>query len=122
MRKYESNPAYKKFVNEILDEVIMESPKIMGDYKFFDSNGQFTFNTSVGIIDFFAQSDKMQIRNKKKWCDNGLVELLKALGIKSANQDKSRYQEIFNHMSHEHNLILVDSEIDEIVRIVKRIK
>jgi len=119
--KYQNHPKYLKFVNEILDDVIMESEKVQ-NYTFFESNGQFTFYTEAGIIDFYAVSDKMQIRDKKKWCTNGLVELLKAIGIKSGNRDGSRYQELFNYMSHEHNVTLLDSEMQEIINIVKRIK
>lgn len=35
---------------------------------------------------------------------------------------KSNYQELFNHMHDEHGLILLESEMDEIIHIVNKIQ
>lgn len=121
-RKYEKNTAYQKFVNEILDDMIMANSKVVGDYIFYENNCQFTIFTTIGIIDYYPTTDKVQIRNKLTWRGNGLVEIFKALGIKGKGQDKSRYQELYNYMSKEHNLVLLESEMQEIINIVKRIK
>ena len=36
-------------------------------------------------------------------------------------EESVKYQELFNHMSKEHNLILLESEMEEIVELVKNI-
>jgi hypothetical protein len=78
--KYEKNKNYQKFVNEILDDVIMTSEKVT-DYQFFEQTGQFTFFTSKGVFDYYAQSDKIHFRNKNKWEINGLKQIFKLLSI-----------------------------------------
>lgn len=80
--KYQQTEAYQKFVNEILDDVVMESEKIV-DYVFFEKTGQFTFETVNQKIDFYPHSDKIHFRKKKKWQTNGLKILLDFIGAET---------------------------------------
>jgi hypothetical protein len=72
---YQNSTQYRKFVDEILDDVVMTSDKII-EYAFFEKTGQFQFTTIDGLIDFYPHSNKIFFRKKKKWELGGLKLLL----------------------------------------------
>jgi len=77
--KYEKNINYQRFVNEILDDIVMASDKFL-NYTFFDNNAQFTFETINGKIDFYPTSNKISFRDSKGWRNDGLNCLLSYVG------------------------------------------
>lgn len=82
--KYQTNPRYEKFVNEILDDVIMANPKV-SHYEFFENNGLFKIFTLSGTVDFYAHTDKVCF-GKNEWKPNGLNLLLEFIKIKGGKE------------------------------------
>lgn len=88
MAKYEQHPAYLKFAEEIMDDVIAASPKYV-DYQFFASTGQFTIEFKNEMVDFYPHLNKIKFRKKSKNFElDGLNKLLKYVGANTNTQSK----------------------------------
>ena len=74
--KTERQQRYDYFVNEILDDVVMESEKVI-KYKFDEPTKRFTIYCNNLTFDFYPTSDKIMAHGKNSWKENGLEHLLK---------------------------------------------
>jgi len=83
-RKRQQTERLEKFVNEILDDIIMESPKII-KYEYHENNQQFVFYSVNGKFDYYPMSDKILNRKKNKWSTGGLNKIFGYIGHKPKN-------------------------------------
>lgn len=94
---------------EWLDENFLKEPSVLpSKYLGFNEKGSKSWCLLADI--------ETQTRNLEQVDYNTFIKILN--GVDSYNT----YQELFSHMSNEHDLNLHDSEMDEIIRIVDRIK
>ena len=76
----------------------------------------FTLGFTMGILSaigiYYSSKRKKEIDQEED----------KAITEQSVLKSNDPYQELFDHMRIEHGLILLESEMDDIIRIVNRIK
>ena len=66
----------EKFVNEILDDVIMKSPKIQ-KYEYYENDHRFVFFSVNGKFTFYPKSGKLLNHKLNRWSNGGLDKILK---------------------------------------------
>lgn len=76
-----------KFVNEILDDVIMQSEKILS-YQYFEQEQRFVFSSKAGKFTYYPMKDKVLNHQKNKWSENGLKKILEYINQKPQKNDR----------------------------------
>ena len=79
--KQERQKRLDKFMNEILDDIIMQSPKILS-YQYFENEQRFVFSSTGGKFTYYPMKDKILNHSKSKWSENGLKKILEYINQK----------------------------------------